>query len=127
MTRVLLIEPDRKLARTYLLALEAWGHTVDWAGHAQDAVLAADANLPDIILVELQLTAHSGYEFLYEFRSYAEWQAVPVVLLTYVAPHAANITAAHMERFGIVQCLYKPAVTLVQLRRAVEQALRVSV
>lgn len=127
MPRVLLIEPDRKLARTYCQALEKWGYDVDWAGYAQDAVFAADAHRPDIVLLELQLTAHSGYEFLYEFRSYAEWQNVPIVLLTYVSPHAARLTAKHMEQFKIVQCLYKPAITLVQLRRAVESALKVTV
>ena len=31
---------------------------------------------PAIVMLELQLVEHSGIEFLYEFRSYPEWQRV---------------------------------------------------
>ena len=119
---VLLIEPDTKLARTYQSVLQAAGHKVTWSGHAQDAVHAADTAKPRVVVLELQLTAHSGIEFLYEFRSYPEWQNIPVVLLTMVPPSSLQITKDMMQTFGIVDCLYKPATNLQQLVSAVEEA-----
>lgn len=120
--KILLIEPDTKLAQTYISALETAKHTVVWASHAQDAVHAADKSNPDVVVLELQLMGHNGIEFLYEFRSYSEWFDVPIVLLTMVPPHSLNITKEIMDEFGIVDCLYKPATNLKQLINAVEDA-----
>lgn len=119
---ILLIEPDKKLGGIYQRGLEAEGHNVQWAAHAQDAVHAADDTGPDLIVLELQLAAHNGIEFLYEFRSYPEWQKIPVILLTLVPPASLQITAEMMETFGIVRCLYKPATNLKQLLYAVDEA-----
>lgn len=119
--RILLVEPDKKLAGTYRAALENAGHEVTWAAHAQDAVLMADGASPDIVLLELQLANHNGIEFLYEFRSYADWQGVPVVLLTSVGPHALNMKPETMVQLGITRVLYKPATTLKQLTRTVRE------
>lgn len=123
MSRVLLIEPDGILGHTYSAALQKAGHVVRWTTQAQDAVYEADGFNPEIVVLEIQLVAHNGIEFLYEFRSYADWQHVPVVLLTMVQPQALQMTAVQMEVLGIVRCLYKPVTTLRQLRRAVYEAL----
>src|SRR4051794_4644485 len=82
--RVLLIEPDRLLADTYRLALESAGHSVRMCASAQSAIFCADEVTPDVVLLELQLVGHSGLEFLYEFRSYREWQGIPVVIHSHV-------------------------------------------
>lgn len=119
---VLLIEPDAKLVRVYEQALVQAGHTVSWSPHAQAAIHKADTQQPDVVVLELQLSKHNGIEFIYEFRSYAEWQHIPIVLLTLVPPHALSITPEMLEECHIVQCLYKPASNLKQLIHAVEEA-----
>lgn len=120
---VLLIEPDRALAHTYRDMLASRGYSVVVAHHAQDAIGCADAQAPDVVVADVQLGAHNGLEFLYEFRSYAEWANVPVVLLTGVPPHNLLITAHHMDQLGVYTCLYKPATTLLKLRQVVTEAL----
>jgi DNA-binding response OmpR family regulator len=119
--RILLIEPDKHLAQTYQAILEGQGHTVNWAAYAQDAVELADMHAPDLVVLELQLAGHNGIEFLYEFRSYAEWSHVPVVLLTVVGPQALGVTDGMMRQLGIARCLYKPATTLRQLIRTIHE------
>lgn len=116
---ILLIEPDIRLAGLYRRALEQAGHDVSWARQAQSAVHAADDKKPDLVLLELQLSAHNGIEFLYEFRSYTEWQDIRVMLLTMVTPDAILITKSQMKSLGIVGILYKPATNLAQLVAAV--------
>ncbi len=86
MARVLLVEPDKLLARSYAGALRQAGYEVDTCVGAQAAISAADEHKPDVVILELQLVQHSGAEFLYEFRSYADWLAVPVILLTNTPP-----------------------------------------
>lgn len=119
---ILLIEPDTKLAAVYKDALEQAEHEVILAKHAQGAIHAADEKKPDIVLLELQLTAHNGIEFLYEFRSYAEWKDIPVLLLTLVTPTSLQITQQTLDSLGIVDILYKPATNLRQLINAVGNA-----
>lgn len=124
---ILLVEPDRKLAMIYARALECQGYTVTSSMHAQDAIFAADAHKPDLVLLELQLSGHGGVEFLHEFRSYTEWQSVPVMLVTLVPPQSLALTAQTMEMFGIARYVYKPAVTLRQLCSLVDDVVSVAV
>jgi CheY-like chemotaxis protein len=122
MAHVLLIEPDAALARTYVQALQHVGHTVALAGSADEAVAAADARTPDIVVLELRMAVHDGVEFLHEFRSYPEWQPIPVIINSHVAPVALQeVEAALRSGLGVVELLYKPRTTLQQLISCVNQ------
>lgn len=113
---VLLIEPDKLLADTYKQALEFAGHSVDHAMGGQGAVGCADEKTPDIVILEMQLPAQNGIAFLQEFRSYAEWQRIPVVLHTYVAPQSMTAVFETLKReYGVTNWLYKPQTSLQQL------------
>jgi CheY-like chemotaxis protein len=116
---VLLVEPDKVQARTYVAALERVGHSIAHATGAQSAVQAADAQTPDIVVLELQLPGHNGVEFLYEFRSYPEWLRVPVLLHTFTPPHELSFAATLQKELGVRRILYKPTTTLADLCAAV--------
>ncbi|HYH74321.1 MAG TPA: response regulator [Candidatus Saccharimonadales bacterium] len=116
MAHVLLVEPNKVLARTYIRALEHGGHTVGHATGAQEAVDVADDHQPAVVVLELQLGARDGIEFLHEFRSYPEWQGVPVILHTQVTPVAlAQFQRVLASDLGVVASLYKPQTSLVKL------------
>jgi len=121
---VLIVEPDRRLGEVYAAALRSRSYSVDQAMTAQDAITAADSHMPDLVLLEVQLTAHSGIEFLYEFRSYADWMSVPVIIVSTVPPveFAASYKLLH-ERLGVVAYHYKPRTSLQVLLHAVENSL----
>jgi DNA-binding response OmpR family regulator len=122
---VLLLEPNTLLARTYADALEHAGFSVAHAAAAQSAVDAADKQCPDIVIVELQLPAHSGVEFLHEFRSYPEWQNVPIIVLSVLPPMQLTAVQGSLERdLGVRALLYKPRTSLEQLLRAVREQTR---
>lgn len=126
MASVLLVEPDRLLAETVRQALERRGHTVRLAPTAQRAISLADDARPDLVILELQLVAHSGIEFLYEFRSYTDWLAVPVIIYTNVPPREFNDSRdILMRELGVTTYLYKPSATLRQLLRATEETVSV--
>lgn len=119
---VLVIEPDSLLGGTYVRAFELAGHSASHVTSAQEAVLAADLRKPDAVTLELQLPGSNGIAFLHEFRSYPDWQHIPVVLHTYVMPHAQRqLHAVIAEQFGVVSWLYKPQTSLEQLLQTVRQ------
>ncbi len=127
MADILLIEPDRLLADTYLEALAAAGHSVGVCAGAQAGVLVADQTRPDLVVLELQLTSHSGIEFLYEFRSYPDWQDIPVVVHTNVPPTEFDTNQQLLkDELGVVAYLYKPQTTLAELVEAVNEQLAVA-
>lgn len=113
---VLLIEPDRLLGKTYADALRAKGFTVTHATSAQSAIGAADEVTPQLVILELLLPSHNGIAFLQEFRSYHDWQQVPVLLHTFVAPQTyQDIQPVLQEQYGVVGWLYKPQTSLQKL------------
>jgi DNA-binding response OmpR family regulator len=122
MMQILLVEPDRVLAKTYAEVLIAAGHHVVAAATAQSAVQAADAVVPDLVILELQLIEHSGIEFLYEFRSYVDWQDIPVLIHSHVPPAEFNDAAQQLKtELGVRAYLYKPHTSLRELLAHVSQ------
>jgi DNA-binding response OmpR family regulator len=118
---VLLVEPDRLLARTYRGALERAGHRVLHAVSAQQAVQVADETTPEVVVLEVQLPRHNGVEFLYEFRSYSEWLHIPIVIQTYVPPSELQSAATLTRELGVRWILHKPVTSLRQLCEAVQR------
>ncbi len=112
---ILLIEPDKILAQTYKKALEQAGYKVHWETVAQAGITSVDHALPILIILEVQLVAHNGIEFLYELRSYADWKDVPVVLLTGVPEVELGLTDEIKKSLGIIAYCYKPQTSLQQL------------
>jgi DNA-binding response OmpR family regulator len=121
MATILLLEPDRLLARSYKLALERNGHTVHWQTDAEAALGVMDAHNPDLIILELQLANHNGVEFLYEIRSYPDWDRIPVLLHTMVPPSQPGLGRQLWPQLGIHEYLYKPQTSLAQLNRKVNR------
>lgn len=126
MANILLIEPDRVLAETYKHILESTGYKVIIAAGAQTAVSAADKIRPELVILELQLVEHSGIEFLYEFRSYDDWQNIPVLIHSQVPPSefSDNLELLKNE-LNVVNYLYKPHTKLSKLVEVVAEQLPV--
>lgn len=119
--QVLLVEPDVVLAKLYRQAFEDSGWQVSWAPGAQAAVDAADDARPDVVVLELQLVEHSGIEFLYEFRSYLEWQTIPVIAHTLVPPTAFADLSVLVHELGVSTYHYKPNTNIAQLMSSIHE------
>jgi DNA-binding response OmpR family regulator len=118
--QVLLIEPDRILARQYQKAFEAVGFKVQVCSGAQQAVTIIDKQPPDVIIIELQLSGHSGVEFLHEFRSYEDWVNIPVIIYSSVPEYALGVGPSAWRSLGVSRYFYKPQTSLNQLVGAVK-------
>jgi DNA-binding response OmpR family regulator len=124
MANILMLEPDAVLASIYRQLFELHGHGVRRSVSAQDAVFQVDELMPDVILVELQLVAHSGIEFLYELRSYSEWQHIPVIIHSCIPPLEFQDSMQLLTGMLKVRTyLYKPHTTLQTLLREVRTAI----
>lgn len=116
---ILLVEPDRILARMYTKALKSDNHTVTLVQDAQTAIRVSDQRSPDIVVLANDIPRHNGIEFLYEFKSYAEWRAVPVILL--VGPLSKDMIESEVlrDQLAVRAILVKTHTSLQELRRVV--------
>lgn len=127
MSRILLLEPDKELGNTYQTVLEFLGHEVAHCHDAQMAIHHVDKQLPDIIITELHLAMHSGVEFLYELRSYTEWQNIPVIVLSSLPAVERETLRALWQQLKISAYHYKPLTKLHELVRSVDELAVVTV
>lgn len=124
MKNILLIEPNTALARLYKEMFAREGFEVVHVTSAQAAINAADAVLPHLIILELQLPRHSGIEFLHEFRSYPEWWSVPIIVHTNITPvRIGPLREPLKTELGVRDILYKPKTSLQELMHAVQEQL----
>ena len=117
---VLLVEPDTVMARNVRNALSAAGHSVQWRRSAQTGIDGLDHTTPDVVVLEVQLGLHNGVEFLYEMRSYPEWQAIPVVICSMQRSVLGSEYARAFRELGVHAVLYEPDTSLRALVREVE-------
>jgi DNA-binding response OmpR family regulator len=113
--QLLLIEPDYLLGKIYKDHLEKFNYAVRICSDVQFAIDQIDVLKPDVIILELQLSAHNGYEFLYELRSYSEWQDIPVLIHTMVPEEALELNPIAKLELNIIDYLYKPSTSLAKL------------
>ncbi len=120
--RVLIIEPDKLLGTTYATVLAQRDYEVELVTTAQAAVMAADARRPDVVVLEPHMPRHNGIEFLYEFKSYSEWQTIPVVIHTIAAADKLASSRVLAAELGVTAVLDKAHTNLDELCQAVAGA-----
>ena len=121
MSNVLLIEPDKLLAEVYEQTLVAAGCTVRRAVTAEQAIQAIDAVKPDAVVVSMELPRHNGVEFLYEFRSYSEWQSIPTIVFTSLPSGELLDNSVLRQQLGVTAVLIRSQTKAADLVRAVKR------
>jgi CheY-like chemotaxis protein len=102
---VLLVEDNevnRYLAR---FLLEQAGFSVGCAANGAEALEAARARRPDLVLMDIQMPVMDGYEATTRMKADPQLQDVPVAALT---AHAMPHEKAHALAAGCVDHIEKP-------------------
>jgi DNA-binding response OmpR family regulator len=124
MALILLLEADRQLAKNTADFIRRQGHDVLQFTDPQSAISATDNNQPELIILNLSLAARSGIEFLYELRSYPDWQDIPVIATGRLNPAEQAIYSQAFSQLNISSYLPKESYSLSGLVAAVEQLLQ---
>lgn len=123
-SRVLLLEADWVLAGNLRELLETKGYKVNWHVDPQSAISGADKSKPDIVVLDLILAGRSGIEFLYEFRSYPDWQELPVIVYSSVSKKELGDSLSNLDQLGIASYLHKSYSSMSNLAEAIDRALQ---
>ena len=79
---VLLVEDDTDTRDVMTRILQKAGKQVLEATNGREALHLLSVNRPTIILLDLMMPVMDGFDFLLEMRTHAEWQDIPVIVLT---------------------------------------------
>jgi two-component system phosphate regulon response regulator PhoB len=80
--RILVVEDERDIAALVAYHLTKEGYRVRTAEGGTEAIEAAAAERPDLLVLDLMLPGLSGYDVLAEIRRRPELAEVPVIVLT---------------------------------------------
>jgi DNA-binding response OmpR family regulator len=113
--QVLLIEPDHILSEVYGSAFKKAGFKIRVCVSAQDSISAIDKKKPDLIVLEIQLAGHSGFEFLHELRSYEDLLNIPVIVYSSVPEISFENNKQLLKKLGVTRYLNKSKTSINQL------------
>ncbi len=79
--RVLVVESN-PVARERVLSALRDNYTVVFAGGLAEALAAVQAERPDLLISEVDLDDGDGFALCEQVRAHAEWERLPIMLLT---------------------------------------------
>ncbi len=80
--RILMVEDDDALANVYIMRLQAEGYDVRRVANGEEALSAAMAYHPDLILLDVLMPKVSGFDVLDILRNTPETANIKIIMLT---------------------------------------------
>ena len=119
MTRVLVVDDDRPLARALAINLKAHGYAVTVAHDGRAALTEAARAHPAVVVLDLGLPDLDGIEVLAGIRG---WSAVPVIVLSARSSSAEKVAALDAGADDYVTKPFGMDELLARIRAAVRRA-----
>ena len=110
--RILLAEDDRFIRRACEASLRQRGFEILTAADGEEALRLAQAERPDLILLDLLMPKVSGVEVLRTLKGTDETKAIPVVIVT---NSSGELTREDALKMGATAYLVKAHLTLQEL------------
>ncbi|HLW59733.1 MAG TPA: response regulator [bacterium] len=118
--RILIVEDDRFLRRACQAGLEQRGYTVTTAQDGAEGLRLAQAELPDLILLDLLMPKLPGIEVLRALKAGEETRAIPVLILS---NSSRDLDINLVQELGAVGSLVKANLSLQDLGERVKRIL----
>ena len=105
MAKILIADDERDIRDLVAFTLRFAGHEVIATSNGEEALQAAQAQPPDLILLDVRMPRMSGYEACRQLKEFPATQAIPVVFLSAKGQEAE--VSVGME-LGAVEYIVKP-------------------
>ena len=118
-SRVLIVDDERNIRRTFAMVLTSEGYTVDVAESGEEGLAACQANRPDVVVLDVRLPGMDGIEALRRLRE--SDTELPVIM---ISGHGTIATAVEATRHGAFDFIEKPLSKerlLVAIRNALDR------
>jgi two-component system, cell cycle response regulator DivK len=117
MRKCILVVEDQEDNRQILRdLLTNGGYDMIEAENGQDAITAAEANRPDLILMDIQLPLLDGYEATRRIKANPELKSIPIIVVTSYALSGDEEKARNAGCDDYVAKPYSPRQLLAKIR-----------
>ena len=111
MPRILVVDDEPELLKALCVRLTAEGFTCETASNGREALERIEAQLPDLMILDLIMPEVTGYEVCRQLQDDPRTAALPILVLTAVPQRAILQTA----ELGAATILHKPFDTAILL------------
>lgn len=119
MRKVLLIDDDPVVTTMYAKMLREQGFEVEIAGNGEEGLEAIRRQLPDVVLLDLDLPKVSGISLLKTVRNRQRSKSLPVVILTGGGKRRLLREAKHSDAiFVLSKATVRPEIVVEALTAA---------
>jgi diguanylate cyclase (GGDEF)-like protein len=105
--KVLIVDDDESILRILKLLLEPWGLKVITLSDPHRFLKMLEANVPDLLILDIELPDISGIELCQVVRNDLRWSHLPILFLT---AHNDSTSINDVFRFGADDFVSKPVV-----------------
>ncbi len=102
---VLIVDDDESMRLLLQRHMELDGYRVSTAEDGLRAVVAAEAEQPDIVLLDAQMPAMDGFQVAEALKSSERTRTIPVIMVTVLGDHRSRLRALEA---GVQEFLTKP-------------------
>ncbi len=114
--RILVIEDQEDNRRILRDLLTSAGYEVIEAVTGEEGVIMAEASLPDLILLDIELPGFDGYEATRRIKANSALRHIPIVAVTSYALSGDDVKALEAGCDGYVTKPFSPRALLAKIR-----------
>ena len=114
--RVLVVEDEEDNRRIVRDLLTSVGYEIIEAVTGEEGVKAAETQLPDLILMDIQLPGLDGYEATRRIRANPALRKVPIIVVTSYALSGDDVKAFEAGCDAYISKPFSPRVLLAKIR-----------
>jgi DNA-binding response OmpR family regulator len=118
--KIFVVEDDQPILDLMDLLIQKMGYQPVLISNGIDALEAAKADPPSLILLDIMMTPINGWEFLEQLRASAGLENIPVILFTASPTVEEKMSQLSDKNLGVLQ---KP-VSYSELKEGIERFLR---
>lgn len=83
--RILVVDDEKDMTEYLTALLSDFGFSIRTAGNGNEARKALEAELPDLITLDVVMPDKTGVKFYRELRDNPAWRGIPVIFITGVS------------------------------------------
>jgi CheY-like chemotaxis protein len=117
---ILIVEDDAWLGEHQVEVLKAAGFDARLAPHAPAAIVMVDQQPPAAIVLDVLLTASTGFALLHELQSYGDTGEIPIILCTNIAE---SLKLDDLKSYGVKRIIDKTTMVPEDVVAAVRSVL----
>ena len=119
MTKILVVDDDIQIRRALRNVISARGYEVILASNGEEALDKAALELPDMVVLDLQMPGLSGLNVCKELRS---WSNIPILILSVKDLESDKVTALDLGADDYLTKPFKSGELLARIRAHIRRA-----